>query len=1176
MNDHPTTDKFGSISITPEDERHDTGRGNEPPGPEVVPPGKKKPARSRRKRLSLFIFSLIIVYGLYLLAGFMLVPYLCRSYLPDQLTAIIQRPVTVEAAEFNPFSLTLTLHGGIIGPGPLLSFDTWTINFEAVSLLRQGVVCRAVQIDNLFLRIVRNNDLTYNIFKLPATGPPAADTGTAVGFFSRIPLPFSLNNIHVTNSRIAFLDVPTGKKHAMEEINLALPILSNFPYQADNYIMPRFSARINGSPVKIAGRTKIMADRIETRLNLRLTDMDVPAYLAYLPGKSGLNFTQGKMDFNLDLLFSSGKTAETRLRLEGAAIIKDLWLQDQKGKDLAKIPAVEIEGSCAPLLNSWHINKLLLGKPVFYLEKSAAGFFRLPENKSPTGNLFSGRAVQIDNFRIKDGTLTFIDRFIAGGFAGTWSDIDFSLHDFSSDRKKPADFTISGKNKNNALLAGRGEIFSTPSKIDARLTIDNLPLPHFQPYLNAAAINAAGDYRIKSGLAKIAGRLLINSSSGEDKTPRLLIKELGVHLQNLVLTKRDREWLRIPTLALQKAAVDFQDHRLNLGRMKAEDAFWLLRRNDPASERRQAKNAGGNRNRQKQPWHISLQALDLQRSDLTVEDISFPLILQLHEIALQAHDLAGHKGQINAAARLNDNGRLRLTGDISLSPFTATLEGSIEKLKLAGIKPFINSWFKREVVSGALRASGVLQLPDFSFSGEAEIDNFAAIAAGDDKKDKAVIRWRKAATRKVQLATKPLSLKIAALDIERPYLAWTILGKGKTSLDNLFAATGGDPQKEHKKPIVIGIDLIRLTGGELAFADRDISPPYAVTINNINGTASDLHNKTGNRTFYALRGTVAGRAPLVLSGEIGAFDDELFADLSVGISRLDIKPLSPYIEPHLGWEINTGTLDMVTSYKQKKGRIKAINRLDLTAFKLGKWLQGNTALPVTVAMLMDPAGHIKLDIPVNGESRNPEFSYQTDFIKVLRNLLLKTAVSPFSILGSLFKKEQPLDHLNFPYGETRLTDEVRDSLADLAIILNKRPWLTIEIRGYADAKGDREAIIAARQRLADRQRLTEAARLSSTLTSTYGREEIPPVPLPQAGSRGTIQEQRRPAFKVNYKTLLKLARNRALKIRQYLVEQLKIAPVRVSINKDEILTPAVSLGRSGNRIDFTLGHLRTQ
>jgi hypothetical protein len=236
----------------------------EPAGPEEAPPSRRQQGAKRFVSWAKWPFiSGILLFLVYILAGYALVPYLFASFLPHRLSVSTERPVTVGSAEFNPFTGTLILRNGIIGPrltnpddtvDPILSFSRCLIDFEISSLFRRGIICRELTLEQFFLHLVRRPDATYNVTELL---PPVLLAGMdgkdadAGQLFAGLP-PFSLNNIRVSDSRLIFADLPAAKTHIVEEISLTLPTLGNLSYQASEYLSPEFSARINGSPIKIA------------------------------------------------------------------------------------------------------------------------------------------------------------------------------------------------------------------------------------------------------------------------------------------------------------------------------------------------------------------------------------------------------------------------------------------------------------------------------------------------------------------------------------------------------------------------------------------------------------------------------------------------------------------------------------------------------------------------------------------------------------------------------------------------------------------------------------------------------------------------------------------------------------------------------------------------------------
>jgi len=57
--------------------------------------------------------------------------------------------------------------------------------------------------------------------------------------FSELPFLFSLNNISIREGSVTFQDVPAATTHTVEQIELDLPSLSNFPFQTSQNIHPQ-------------------------------------------------------------------------------------------------------------------------------------------------------------------------------------------------------------------------------------------------------------------------------------------------------------------------------------------------------------------------------------------------------------------------------------------------------------------------------------------------------------------------------------------------------------------------------------------------------------------------------------------------------------------------------------------------------------------------------------------------------------------------------------------------------------------------------------------------------------------------------------------------------------------------------------------------------------------------
>ena len=108
--------------------------------------------------------------------------------------------------------------------------------------------------------------------------------------------------------------------------------------------------------------------------------------------------------------------------------------------------------------------------------------------------------------------------------------------------------------------------------------------------------------------------------------------------------------------------------------------------------------------------------------------------------------------------------------------------------------------------------------------------------------------------------------------------------------------------------------------------------------------------------------------------------------------------------------------------------------------------------------MKDRQGKINLDIPVTGEIDDPKFSIFSIVIKILLNLLVKAATSPFALLGAIFGGGEELGYMEFDYGSYDITAEGAKKLDTLIKVLHERPALKFEIEGFVDPEKDREGI----------------------------------------------------------------------------------------------------------------------
>jgi len=264
--------------------------------------------------------------------------------------------------------------------------------------------------------------------------------------------------------------------------------------------------------------------------------------------------------------------------------------------------------------------------------------------------------------------------------------------------------------------------------------------------------------------------------------------------------------------------------------------------------------------------------------------------------------------------------------------------------------------------------------------------------------------------------------------------------------------------------------------------------------------------------------------------------------------------------------VRGGTFDLTSIFRQENLEMSGRNQIRITGLELGKRVDEKSQLPFTIGLLLDQDNIIDLDMPVTGPAK-PYFSYGNGLAGGVRGLLLKTRVFPFALLPLTRDGQVLPDHLIIPYGRSEPTLENRNQLKEMARVLAIRPSIKLKIRGFAEPNGDREALLAERREEAARRRIEAEARFSAEISNNYSDEEIR---FPHTGHIEYERSIPTPAS-VSDDLLILLAKQRANAVRDFLVNDLNVAPDRIEVEKSGELIKAVDLGRPGNRVDFILG-----
>ena len=150
----------------------------------------------------------------------------------------------------------------------------------------------------------------------------------------------------------------------------------------------------------------------------------------------------------------------------------------------------------------------------------------------------------------------------------------------------------------------------------------------------------------------------------------------------------------------------------------------------------------------------------------------------------------------------------------------------------------------------------------------------------------------------------------------------------------------------------------------------------------------------------------------------------------------------------------------------------------------------NAPVKLGLALLRDGKGVIDIDLAIQGDLSDPQFSIGPVVMRAFVNLVVRAATSPFSVLGSLADMAgltgEELGYVSFEPGKLAMVSGGQEKLEALSEALSKRPALLLRVRGAVSPVVDGEFL--RRQKLAEQLGISDlpsAADRISRLESHY-------------------------------------------------------------------------------------------
>ena len=926
-------------------------------------------------RIKKYLIGFSVFVVLFAVIGFFVLPPVIKSVATSKLTEELHREVAIRGIKVNPFTLSIQVRDFTIkdrnSSQTFVSLGRVYLNFKLVSIFKRGLIFSEVKVESPYLRLVRNEDLTYNFSDLLAPRQPEEKSK---------PLRFSLNNVQISQGSVDFLDRPKDTRHAVRDISIAIPFLSNFSYYLDTYVKPSFQGIVNGHPVSLTGETKPFKDSLETIFEVNIKDFDLPYYLAYVPFKMNFKVLSGFIDTKTRVSYRQYRDRPPSVNVSGKISFRTVKVVDSRDGPLFSLPLLELSlASTDLMLGRISLSAVTIQSPEIDLARDKNGAWNfaalLPpksgkkEEEAAGEKQGNGRkfAVNADLIDLKGGKISFSDD-AAGGFRTILKNIEIRVDHFSTEQGRESAAHVAFSTEADESFAAQGGFSISPPASSGSVEIRGIALKKYSPY-----------YRKHFLFAVERGALEVKTQyefAMHEKVPAMRLSGLSAVLSSLRLKKKEEkeDFLSIPVVAIKGADIDIAKKEIVVGELSTHRGTLRIKRQpdgglNVASLMSSSKDTGEGPSKpaakhKEKPWNVTLKKVEAARYTVKMEDLTTPspVSFDAEGIKLTGEGVStvrNSRGKVALAFRVGKKGTFSSSGTVVIDPAALILMVNAKDFDITPFQPYFTDRVKILVTGGSFTCKGTLTLgykketgPKAGYKGDALLAHFASV---DKAKADDFLKWDSLYVKGIDAGYNPLRVRIDEIALADFYSRVIVNADGTLNLQSIIEEGGGkkDGGGEEKptggetgqKPTAtqIKIDRVTLQGGTINFSDMHITPNFFANMKEMGGRISGLSSEEDKFAEVDLRGKLEDYAPLEITGKINPLRKDLFVDLKIDFKDMDMSSLNPYAGRYVGYAIRKGQLSLNLQYLIVKRKLDSKNNIVFDQLSLGDQQQDRPA-----------------------------------------------------------------------------------------------------------------------------------------------------------------------------------------------------------------------------------------
>lgn len=702
--------------------------------------------------------------------------------------------------------------------------------------------------------------------------------------------------------------------------------------------------------------------------------------------------------------------------------------------------------------------------------------------------------VMVENLSIANAALLYSDKVTNSQIRYPAVNLKVKAFDTLNDIASAASgnhFSIHFVGDEGGEISTQGQIQISPLNVIGKLELTAIKLPQFWSFISQdfQATLETGQLNFKSHFE------VRTQTSTKENSVQVITNQGAFSLNNILFTHEKRPLITLSRIALEGIELNLNDKQIVVERLHSENLdlnahitsggmdivplfipSFISQTDDSEPKQLDAQEAG-----EQTPWSVTLGGVSVKdygfniTESLVTDETPWridPLNLTTGAVYSDFHEPIEYSLDMT----VNGQGKLTSTGQVEVNQPHLSAELQLADFSLKQIEPYLAPFINITVKNGVLNSKGIIEASsadDLNFTGDITVNE---LLVKDNRHRKTLLKWQSMAIEELIFDQAKQTLSVDQINFSQPYSRIIIAEDKSTNFQQLLVNTAqaaGDETESSPKasknaptktdanqqaPLEIQIGKINITDGSTFFADNSLTPNFAASIEQVEGSVSQLSSSSNKAAVVDIKGKIDRYAPVTLKGEVNPLLEQPYLDLDLDFNSVELTSVNPYSGTYAGYYIDKGQLSLELSYQLKDNKLNGSNHIVVNQLKLGEPSDSSlaTSLPVTlaIALLQDRHGVIDLGLEVSGDLDSPDFSVGSIVMTALTNVITKAVTAPFTLLAGIFGDDEELDRVEFGAGTAVISDEQFSKLETLATALLDRPKLTLSIEGAIDPASD--------------------------------------------------------------------------------------------------------------------------